>query len=63
MKRSLTTLLIIVFTACMWTACGSYVPVMEGSCKEGRTWVPPSKDADGNWNKDANGKIIPGRCE
>ncbi len=31
-------------------ACGgSYAPVQDGQCHQGRKWVPPAKDASGNW--------------
>lgn len=42
MKKMLIAFAAISFLGCL-AGCPSYVPVKNGTCKQGRQWVPPAK--------------------
>ena len=48
MAKRLIVGLIVVASAGVLGACGSFVAAQKGDCNPGRTWVAPEK-VDGKW--------------
>jgi hypothetical protein len=56
-RKSIRNILVLsmaaLFSLALFGGCGGpYIPtVQDGTCKDGRVWVAPAQDAEGNWKE------------
>lgn len=49
-RMLILALMTVLFTIGLVAGCGSaYIPVKDGVCSPGRTWVPPQERSGGGW--------------